>query len=291
MSKEVTTVNETIDAEMAIELLKLNRAPEIGKEDTNRSLRQSHIEDLAAKMLRGEWTVSNQGIGVALHEDGEEELIDGQHRLEALLLAAKSDPDITIESLVTWNLPATSKLVVDIGAKRRNGDFLSMQGYAGGTKVAAALKLLHCYYDIPYNFTTWLRHSPSPTQLIEYAKTYPGIEEAYRRGHGVMRLTSPSSITAVLTILERDRPDLDSERFLAALKSGVNLNVGSPILALRNWCLNASDTKKRVSNVALTALLLRTVNHWTEGTSVRHLVFRESDATFPRLTKKEWVAR
>jgi hypothetical protein len=279
---------EIIDVEMAKTLLELNVPHQVGVKGTNRKLRPPHVIKTAKQMLAGEWVETDQGIGISV----ENKLINGQHRLEALLLAAETNPDITIPSLVVWNLPVKAKLATDIGAVRRPGDFVAFEGIGNGGKISAAVKLLYCYDNIPYDYATWSRYSISPTRLVELLERYSGIEDAYEMGRGVMRITSPSSITAALTIVMRDRPDLIEHlpRFMEPLKTGANLGTGSPILALRTWCGNAATNKKRANNVVLLALIMRSLNHWIEDTRARHLVFREADP-FPILTKKEFYQR
>lgn len=285
---EPYAVFEDIDLEMAKVLYALNRPHEIGTEGTNRKVRSEDVKKLAAEMLAGKLLPTNQGLGISV----DDELVDGQHRLLAFLLAAETNPDLVVKMLVVWNLPPEAKLVVDIGAKRRPGDFLGMQGIGNGNKVAAALRILHCYDHIPYDYMTWKRFTMSPMDLVALLKEYPNVEDAYEMGRGVMRITSPSSITTILTIIMRDRPDLVEHlpRFLEPLKTGAGLGVRSPILALRNWSLNASEKKKSTNGIMLLGLLMRSFNHWVEDSKAGHLVFREADM-FPTLTKKEFYPR
>lgn len=282
----VYSVVETIDVDMAKTLLELNRPYEIGTDETNRRVRQAMVDRFAEAMLAGEWILTNQGIGISV----DDELVDGQHRLLALLKAAEVNPDITIESLVIWNLPVGAKNAVDIGGARRPGDFLAMKGIGSANNIAAALRLLHCYDEIPYDYQTWIRYRASPAHLVTLLAKHKGVEAAYALGHGSMRITSPSSMTAAITIIARDRPDLDLERFLHPLRTGANLGIGSPILALRTQCENALRLKKRVDGVTLLGLILRSVNHWVEGNRAQHIVFSESQP-FPRLTTKEFYPR
>ncbi len=273
------SILEVIDADMARELLKHNKFHEVGVAGTNRPIRPALVDEYARNMLAGEWIVTDQGIGV----DVNDMLINGQHRLLALIKAAETQPDITIESWVIWNLPVGSKLATDIGGGRRPKDFLAMEGIGNGNNVGAALKLLHDYQ-------TWRRFRASPKLLMSLVEQYPQVEDAHTQGRGAMAITSPASITAALTIVMRDRRDLDVERYLLPLRTGANIGIGSPILALRNWTLNATKTKKQVNGVILLGLIMRSLNHWIEDTRAQYLVFRPEDA-FPTLTTKEFYPR
>lgn len=282
----IYSVVETIDVDMAKTLLELNRPYQVGVEDTNRRVRKERVEELAGYIAAGEWMCTNQGIGISV----DDELVDGQHRLLALLQVAETNPDVTIDSLVVWNLPSGVKNAVDIGGARRPGDFLGMKGVASANNVAAALRLLHCYDEIPYDYQAWVRYKASPAHLVGLLGKYGNLHDAYLLGRGAMRITSPSSMTAAITIIGRDRPELDLERFLHPLRTGANLGIGSPILALRTQCENNLRLKKRITGVTLLGLILRSVNHWIEGNRSQHIVFNESQP-FPRLTTKEFYPR
>lgn len=70
---------ETITPEQAIELLKSNTS--------NRVMSKSAVRKYAALMKKGEWYLSHQAIAFADTEDGSEVLVDGQHRLAAVVQA------------------------------------------------------------------------------------------------------------------------------------------------------------------------------------------------------------
>src|SRR6185312_15924985 len=80
--------------------------------DNNRNVVQSRVKQYAADMIAGRWELSDQAISF----DEDDELVNGQHRLEAIILANKP-----IVSLVMFNLPTKAMLVLDSG-KKRNTD-------------------------------------------------------------------------------------------------------------------------------------------------------------------------
>lgn len=64
--------------------------------DNQRNLRMSKVEQYVRDMLAGHWPITGETIKVAT--DGA--LIDGQHRLTAVLHAAKFRTDITVPMLI-----------------------------------------------------------------------------------------------------------------------------------------------------------------------------------------------
>jgi hypothetical protein len=76
----------------------------------NRKIHEIWIERYAERMKRGDWMVTDQGIAF----NDAEELIDGQHRLHAVVRANR-----TITMLVTRGLDQRAQLVMDQGIRRQ----------------------------------------------------------------------------------------------------------------------------------------------------------------------------
>ena len=96
-----------ITPELASALLSTN--------NRNRRVRGWYVNQLADAMMRGEWKVTSQGVGI----DCRGNLIDAQHRLMACEMSGKS-----FESVVVWGLPEKSFEVTDTGMKRSASDLL-----------------------------------------------------------------------------------------------------------------------------------------------------------------------
>lgn len=281
-------VLEVIDVGLATELLAMNRPHEVGVAGTNRKIVKSRVARIARDILNGEWVLNNQAIGVGVGDF----LLDGQHRLEALLLAAETDPDVTIKSWIMWNADPKSMMTVDIGGNRVGRDQLAMLGIGNGSQVASALRLVWVYDNLPYDYQAWRREQFSPTQLRELATKHADLIENYSMGSGAMGLLTPAAVAAALYLIRRDRPDLMEvlPRFLEPLKTGENLVKGSPILALREWARNAQKGGRRREGTMMMILLLRAFNHWVEDNKIKAMRF-SPDEPFAGITTKEFYQR
>lgn len=107
-SQMITSQVERISPGTAEKYLALNL-------DKNRPIRPSTIRDYSNKMLAGEWVPTHQGI--AFDQDGH--LIDGQHRLRAIV-----DSGVTVQLMVTRGLRPDSFKALDLGARRKMSDIL-----------------------------------------------------------------------------------------------------------------------------------------------------------------------
>jgi hypothetical protein len=110
----------------------------------NRRVSERFVDKLARDISNGAFVTTHQGI--AFNENGD--LLDGQHRLAAVVMANKS---ITLP--VTTGIPAAFKLngssintfeLIDGGRSRGTGAMLQMAGYTNGNKVAASVKIAIC---------------------------------------------------------------------------------------------------------------------------------------------------
>lgn len=111
----------TITPQLAEQWLKRNA--------DNRRIRPSLVKTLAQEIVEGRWQVTHQGI--AFDEYGD--LLDGQHRLHAIIAA-----DVPAQMYVTLGAPRSSFAVVDSGASRSFGDRVFASG-ADVTKEHAAI--------------------------------------------------------------------------------------------------------------------------------------------------------
>lgn len=102
-----STAIETVTPHIAGLYLKLN--------NNNRPLREAHIKSLAFDMVNGDWQITHQGIAF----DTTGRLIDGQHRLHAIIQAG-----VPIQISVTRGCSASSFSILDRGANRSSSDIL-----------------------------------------------------------------------------------------------------------------------------------------------------------------------
>lgn len=116
---------ETITPAQAKEMLK-------GNFSRNRNLRPKRVQQYANDMKNGDWGLSTDAIG--LDENGE--LINGQHRLNAVILANKA-----VAFLVVRGLPKESVMFIDGQLTRSPSDQLriSKTDTLYGNKSACAL--------------------------------------------------------------------------------------------------------------------------------------------------------
>lgn len=101
----------------------------LGANNGNRRLRKNSVESMAKAMRRGEWKISHQAI--ALGQTGR--LIDGQHRLSAVVAAETAVPMV-----VAYGADERTFDSLDIGVKRTAEDII------GGNRQILQVSALLC---------------------------------------------------------------------------------------------------------------------------------------------------
>lgn len=215
-----------ITPEIAAEYDKKNK-------DNYRSKRNTHIERLANDILNYRWTISGQTITF----DKNGTLVDGQHRLAAIIRAGVSVPNI-----VVFNLPSESKLVVDDRPGRTLSDRL---GYLEKDHKRILASTLNLAYSVDKN--TQKKFSGSHPELIDYLEDHQEIElsvskYSFRNANSPISPTVASFCHYSFSKISADYAD----EFLSKLIYGNELKKEDPIFILRNFIF---DTKRRGSKI------------------------------------------
>lgn len=222
----------------------------LDRNDANRKLNEKLVSKIADDIRSGRWELNGETVIVS--KDGY--LNDGQHRLNAVVLAEKE-----IETLIFFGATRDSRYTVDVGAVRTTGDFLGMEGVKYGTFVAAAARLHWAHRRHLYSYGAEI----SPTKQCvraEYwskAKSFDrAVESVYSK---FAMMVGFSALVCAYVILH----DINATRaieFFDKLVSGENLKRGDAILALRARMLETRE--ERMKAYQKLEMILRYWNAW-----------------------------
>jgi hypothetical protein len=209
---EVTTDFEDVTPEMAQEWL--------DKSNThNRRIRKNQVAALARDMASNNWLFT--GAPISFDWDGR--LVDGQHRLAAVVQSGK-----TLPFVIMRGLDPRSQSAMDIGSRRLAYDALRLGGVEGDMKNAAAIARSVFMYDegrVPTHLETIKFVQDHEEELADAVS----ISEMVRRSS---ELKGGSFYGAAYYLLARVDARAASD-FFEKLASGAELEKGSPILLLR----------------------------------------------------------
>ncbi len=233
----------------------------------NRDFRQAVHDMYVADILSGAWKVN--GESVKFSRSGK--LLDGQHRLTAVVTTGK-----TVETLVVRGLDDDTQETMDMGAKRKFSDVLKLRGEPSYTALASVVRAVAGWEKGERGNAT---ASYSTARLLATLEKYPWLREAAHTGDRVARNASlPTSLAGLLYFLTVQIDPEDAEDFMQRLGSDLGHEAGQPVYELRK-ALEASRTMKgERSRRYMLAISIKAWNKYRAGESIGLLMFRAGGA-------------
>lgn len=238
MDAKITAKVETITPEIAKTML--------GENVNNRRISRDNVNLFAREIRNGEWRFNGEAIKFG--KDGR--LLDGQHRLLAVIAADKP-----LTTLVIRGLEDETQQTMDSGKTRTLGDVLTLRGEKNSTQLASLARAV-------------------------YLADVLAASRAFRSQSGDM-LTSSMFASLWWTFAHIDTDAAD--RFFMSLASGANLQADDPILILRNTLMaqpHKAGRSTRDNRVRIAALTIKAWNKWRKGKPLRQLKFSAGES-FP----------
>lgn len=196
----------------------------LGTSEVNRNMRHHVVNKYARDMDGGRWILSGESIKI----DWDGKLIDGEHRLRAIISSGK-----TIKMVVNVGLEPEAQSVMDSGAKRTIGDRFAFAGFSDrkyGARIAAAARV--CWQVDKYKSVS-RSTQPTDAELIDYTENHQSIISAVYAVDGLSAVVpvSPAYSAVVYYYGCLGMPE-ETVKFFERLRSGVGLHHTDPELLL-----------------------------------------------------------
>lgn len=232
---------------------------------SNRELTQAKIDQFKADMERGYWNDDGATIRFAHGK-----LLDGQHRLTALVLA-----NVTIRMIAVHGLNSESQVTMDTGRGRTPRDVLSIEGLDkwGSSTLGAAIHTImaqetgRALYS-PIKFTNrevrnyYLEHRSRLDATVQACK-------GYTRKHCVLPMARVMAMHYILSKVDQDK----ATSFFDKLMSGEDLAKSSPVFHLRDRLMNDLIDKKSRTAYEQFHFIVRAWNTFRRGGTVKSNTF------------------
>ena len=231
----------------------------LGKNIGNRNIRSAKVATIARDITAGDFAIT----GEAIKFDWNGRLIDGQHRLHAVMVAGRP-----ITSLVVRGLAPGVQAVLDVGAKRSAADALRMRGSASNNMIlAASIRQLLAWER--GQLVSAASNVPEPThsEVMEWYKAHADDIEscgaAARGWYKALRLW-PGTLTTAIYLTSMADPQA-SHRFFKDM-ADLSLNPGAdPRRDLMKRLREADDRNERMHQSRQLFYVLQTWNAWRRG--------------------------
>lgn len=197
----------------------------------NRRIKDRTVQSFAHDMKAGKWDPDASDIKFA--RTGE--LIDGQHRLQACVLA-----DVPFPTLVRTGVGQQTRQRVDTGTRRSAADAIKMAGFGTYPTTMGACVNLRVRYDRfvgkkRAELDTYRMVAMTHDEVLEYLNEHPHIDRFAIEASSVRRMIPAIPPSVILTILSMgaERDEKMARSFADRIVHGeYGGTVGDPLVAL-----------------------------------------------------------
>lgn len=263
---------EWITPDIAAEYLKRNVA--------NRPLNKQHSDRCAQSMLRGEWDMN----GTPIRFDKSGNLLDGQHRLTAIITAG-----VMVQMLVVRGLDTDVFKTIDVGGRTRTtADVLAIGGVKNANSAAAVAGQIHKLRTTGNPFAA-AAYAASAKQIEEMVYETPAIIECV--SYGIRHRSRLYSATQVAFarfcfIHEWGGDEAVVDAFFDGFLTGANLQPGSPIFMLRERLIENLSSLRSLPQGVVVGLVFKAYRLHRDGRTVKQLKI----TTEGQSKEKDWFA-
>ncbi len=259
-----------VDADLATEWL--------AKNTNNRPVRKRRVIEFRRDMLAGNW----RDVGDPLRFNVDGEMIDGQHRLEAIVLASKVMPDIKVPLVVVRGVKNEDHVVIDTGTRRTASDQLRIAGYQNYAILGAAAKWC-LLFDRKALYADAMLKSVTHAEIMQYVEDNPDLQDiANEVGRTIgKKCDMPNGYIACGYYLCWRINKGEADEFFGRFADGIGLYEGDPILALRNRLAENRRNHGNLSGAMYLSLLLRAWNAKRENRSLKSLPLERGGQAIP----------
>ena len=228
---------------------------------SNRTVRPRVVEEYTRSILQDRWqdhhlnecAISTEGV-----------LIDGQHRLKAIVAANKAVP-LGVE----WNADPAIADIIDRGSPRRVDDLPALAHIPNKSQVASVSKILlgehegFALYD--YTGPSRFSHQEVGDYIIKFEDEILAGQAMVHHGRSLKIQRKALAVFAVRAM--RKHPEVSLDDFLTALVTGADLSTGEPRLAARQWFIRYGADNKIADRKweSHYSILVKSFNSWMRG--------------------------
>jgi len=247
---------------------------------SNRNVAKQNLDFLVHQIKDGKWKLN--GDTIVFDEYGN--LLDGQHRLEAVVITGKE-----LQSNVTFGIHRDTFHTIDTGKGRNSADVLSSQGYKNASVVSAAAKMVMSLESGLKGVATGSMKSSRYDNLdvLNFVKSRTDFVDVIGEAHKIwqsmpQRFVSGRIFCGMYYMFYRKHTS-QTRTFMQSVAIGTGMETDSPAFHLRNRLIRMHGDKLNTFTVFhKCAIIGKAWNFAREGKRIERLNFRR-DENFPKI--------
>ncbi|MDP6495834.1 MAG: hypothetical protein QGI09_10555 [Dehalococcoidia bacterium] len=245
----------------------------LGNMPKNRNVRKTRVALFERAMREGRWR-EEEGEPIRFSPEGE--LLDGQHRLRAIIASRQ-----TFKFVVYRNVPSSVMRVVDTGSSRNLSDYLQMEKEPYAIDLSAAIYAMMRYelHDgVVAPPTTYQRGDID--EALTFFESHQGLRGALQKGRPTaMRFRGGRGKWTALYYILSGIDQEDADFFFDKLGEGAEgLSKGHPVLALYQRLTGDLQHARGFTGIEYSALVLKAWNLYRRGTQSQVLKWQGGGA-------------
>lgn len=223
----------------------------------NRKLRKSRVNAYARDMSSGSWRDAESMIML----DGNGQLLNGQHRLSAIIQSGA-----TVEFVVAEGASSESMEVMDSGAARTTRDTFQLRGYQNVTLLSSTSKLAFEYANglLTSRLSDGTKgRAPTRSELVQFIEDHPGLhvtaEEMtpFTKGNNRFDAILPAAVGAAHWIISQNNDHKLATFYFEQISSPVDEPEDSAIHAINSKFRSIKNRREKVTPSTQLLILLR----------------------------------
>lgn len=232
--------------------------------EDNRKISRPWVSYLARQMKKGLWRLN----GEALIFDRKDHLLNGQHRLSAVVESGK-----TVTFPIFVGADTHSFTTMDQGRNRSAGQVFGMQGEKHGFLLAALCRKVYCW-EIEGHLGG--KHKISPDELREVLDTHEELKISAEIGKKInSEVPVDGSMVAFAHWLFSKSSKKKANAFFETLETSMASYKGDPAIVLRRRFFRERDkNRRRWGATELLAIFVRAWNYYCKDKGVKNLAIK-----------------
>ena len=227
----------------------------LSRNPNNRNIRKAVVDGYARDMEAGSWALNGETVKFSVGNH----LLDGQHRLSAIILAGTSVPMVVVRGL-----PEDVMQTVDAGAKRSYSDALKLMGEENTSTLAAVARRAVMWERGMKTNTGAIR--PTPLEMTDFLERHPEVRtSADLAARLASRESLPASVYGLCHYLIAKLDTDDASHFLKRVADGDEIPRTHPIGQLRRRITQVRVRGGRINETEGLALTIQTWNTVRSG--------------------------
>lgn len=238
----------------------------------NRALRGTKVDRFVRTLKDGRWQLTHQGLLF----DKTGALIDGQHRLSAIIEAGTS-----AEMWVFFGAEASAFALIDSGTPRSRHDILRIDGHINAVLLAAAAQLtVQIERGSPRGGGNYTLENDEVTEFVTKRPTL--IRACAIASSLASKVRGPTAAFAVAAHLTLRHDEEKAEEFWEKMISGVGVSSASdPVHVLRERLVKRAYTASHNSRAQCAGDLVLAFNLFIKGKRQKSICWRDG-SPFPK---------